>query len=68
MRPAFRSPIFAASIASATPASTNGKPNSAGWKSRAKRLRTVGDENTRRLLADAMLDNAALKETSWERT
>ena len=27
-------PIFAASMASATPASTNGKPSSAGWKSR----------------------------------
>jgi hypothetical protein len=36
--------------------------------SEAKRLKTLEDENTRlkRLLADAMLDNAALK-ISWER-
>ena len=43
-----------------------------GWKqkfggmdvSEAKRLKTLADENTRlkRLLADAMLDNAALKD------
>jgi putative transposase len=32
--------------------------------SEAKRLKTLGDENTRlkRLLADAMLDHAALKD------
>lgn len=65
MRPAFRSPICAASMASATPASTSGKARFGGLEvSEAKRLRTLEDENTRlkRLLADAMLDNAALKD------
>jgi putative transposase len=61
MRPAFRSPIFAASMASATP----WKAKFGGLEvSEAKRLKTLDDENTRlkRLLADAMLDNAALKD------
>lgn len=37
--------------------------------SEAKRLKTLEDENTKlkRLLADAMLDNAALKDL-WERS
>ena len=48
------------------------------WKSKygglelseAKRLRALGDENARlkRLLADAMLDNAALKEIAGKKT
>jgi len=52
-------------MASATPAFTNGKAKFGGMEvSEAKRLRTLEDENTRlkRLLADAMLDNAALKD------
>nr|WP_245493161.1 MULTISPECIES: transposase [unclassified Mesorhizobium] len=50
---------------SATPRSTIGRPASAGWMSpRLGDLKALEDENTRlkRLLADAMLDNAALKD------
>jgi len=38
--------------------------------SEAKRLKTLEDDNTRlkRLLADAMLDNATLKDLCWERS
>src|SRR4051812_21629282 len=54
-------------VASPTPACRNGKPNSAGLE--AKRLKTLEDENTRlkRLLADAMVDNATLKDLSGNR-
>ena len=51
-------------MASAMPASTN-KAKFGGLEvSEARRLKTLEDENTRlkRLLADAMLDNAALKD------
>lgn len=46
------------------PASTNGRRGSAAWRSEAKRLRAVEDENAKlkRMLADAMLDNVALKD------
>ncbi|MHC2419528.1 hypothetical protein ACVMB2_003438 [Sinorhizobium meliloti] len=47
------------------PASINGKAKFGGMDvSEAKRLKTLEDENTKlkRLLADAMLDNAALKD------
>ena len=47
------------------------------WKSKygglevseAKRLKALEDENTRlkRMLADAMLDNAALKDIAWKK-
>jgi putative transposase len=52
-------PICAASTASAMAAKFGGLD-----VSEAKRLRTLEEENTRlkRLLADAMLDNAALKD------
>jgi putative transposase len=64
MRPAFRSPIGAANTTSATPTSTMEAKFGGMDVSEAKRLKTLEDENTRlkRLLADAMLDNAALKD------
>ena len=65
MRLTLRSPDCAASTALATPDATIYK-----WKakfggmdvSEAKRMKALEDENTRRRLADAMLDNAALKD------
>lgn len=61
----FRWPICAARTASATPPSTKWKAGFGGMNvSEVKWLRTLEDENTKlkRLLADAMLDNAALKD------
>ena len=61
MRPAFRSPICAVNTASIY----KWRAKFGGMEvSEAKRLKTLADENTRlkRLLADAMLDNAALKD------
>jgi len=52
-------------MGSARRASTTGKPNTAGFEvSEAKRLRGLESENgkLKKLLADAMLDNAALKD------
>jgi putative transposase len=42
----------------------NGKRNTTGWRSRKARLKSLEDENQRlkKLLAEAMLDNAALKD------
>jgi putative transposase len=42
----------------------NGKRNTAGWGSRKARLKSLDDENQRlkKLLAEAMLDNGALKD------
>lgn len=56
--------ICAGSTASAMPTSTNGTKFGEMEVSEAKRRRTLEDENTRpkRLLADAMLDNVALKD------
>jgi hypothetical protein len=54
----------AAGTASARPRTTGGRPSSAAWRSEAKRLRQLEAENSRlkRLLAEAHLDNAALKD------
>jgi putative transposase len=63
MRPACRSSICAA--APRSDASYKWKAKFGGLEvSEAKRQKTLEDENTRlnRLLADAMLDNAALKD------
>jgi hypothetical protein len=57
-------------MVSVAPASKNGRPKFGGTDvSEATRLKTLEDENTRlkRLLANAMLDNAALK-TFWVRS
>ena len=56
---------FAVNAASATPASTSGRAKYGGMDvSEARRLKTLEEENARlkRLLADAMLDNFALKD------
>ena len=64
MRPAFRSPICAkCGVSDAS--IYKWKAKFGGIEvSEAKRLKTLEDENRRlkRLLADALLDNAALKE------
>lgn len=77
MRPGLRFRSCAANMVSATPAFTNGKRSSAEWKCpplggaslvcramETKRLQALEEENgkLKRMLADAMLDNVALKD------
>jgi hypothetical protein len=56
-------PIYVASTGSARRVSTDGKPTGGLEVSEAKRLKGLESENAKlkRLLADAMLDKAALK-------
>ena len=76
-RTAFPLPICAASMASAMRPFTNGRPGLGAWTSAraasvaplvratmAARLKALEDENAKlkRLLADTMLDNVALKD------
>ena len=58
---------YAASTASATPPFTNGKAKYGGMEvSDARRLKALEDENTKlkQLLAEAMLDNAMLRDVA----
>ncbi|ESY98414.1 hypothetical protein X737_39700 [Mesorhizobium sp. L48C026A00] len=68
MRPGCRLPICAASTGSATPRLQLEGPLRRDGCLQARRLKALEDENTRlkRLLADAMLDNAALKDAAPE--
>jgi len=62
-----RQPLrFAATMASAAPRSTSGRRSTAAWTSRTRRRKALEDENRRlkKLLAEAMLDNAMLKDVA----
>lgn len=64
-----RSRSFAASTASAMPASINGRPKFGGMDvSEAKRLKTLEDENTKRkrLLADTQCSTIAALKDLWK--
>ena len=59
--------MSAASTGSAAPRSTNGRPKYGGLEvSDARRLKALGYENAKlkKLLAEAMLDNAILKDVA----
>ena len=58
--------MCAAGTGSAAPRSTNGRLSCGLEVSDAKRLKTLEDENAKlkKLLAEAMLDNAMLKEVA----
>ena len=64
MRPVRRRLRWVAGMGSRTRPSISGKRSTAGCISQARRLKSLEDENgaLRKLLAEAMLDNAALKD------
>ena len=70
MRPERRRPTCVVSMGSAARRSTNGKAKYGGLDvSEAKRLKSLADENAKlkRLLAEAVLDNAMLKDIATKK-